>query len=149
MVIMDTSSHFIELVEEKMYTVKKIIPYEFTRDIIFESSKGQEITVFDDSDLIGNDDFAFLKVGQSYNIVIGILGDLAKTGTEFTVLGKRSIESISFLELADGDENIFCLEPDGQEIDDLTEKSKIRVDVERYDLLQVDNVVHGRFKLGI
>ena len=45
-----------------MYKVIAIKEYEFTRDIMVESQKSkQQYTVFDDSDLIGNDQFSFVK----------------------------------------------------------------------------------------
>lgn len=73
---------------EYMYKVKEIVQYEFTRDIVLGSPDGSEITVFDDSDLLGNNDFDFVKVGQSYDVKIGILGEISETGEEF-ILGKN------------------------------------------------------------
>ena len=45
-----------------MYKVITIKNYEFTRDIIVESQKSkQQYIVFDDSDLVGNDQFSFVR----------------------------------------------------------------------------------------
>ena len=57
-----------------MYKVIAIKEYEFTRDIIVESQKSkQQYTVFDDSDLIGNDQFSFVKEQGIYDCKIGML----------------------------------------------------------------------------
>lgn len=128
---------------EYMYKVKEIVQYEFTRDIVLGSPDGSEITVFDDSDLLGNNDFDFVKVGQSYDVKIGILGEISETGEEF-ILGKnQKIGDVFFRRLQDAKNNIFYLEPDNQGITDDKIGSKIKIAVERYDILQVNDTIHG------
>lgn len=136
---------FSELLEEDMYKVKKIDQFEFTRNIVLASTDGTEITVFDDSDLLGNNDFDFIKVGQSYNFKIGILGDVCKIGKEFIVGENQKIGEVVFRCLLDSKNNVFYLEPDNQAISDDEIGSKIKVDVERYDILQVNETVHSGY----
>ena len=130
---------------EYMYKVKEIVQYEFTRDIVLGSPDGSEITVFDDSDLLGNNDFDFVKVGQSYDVKIGILGEISETGEEF-ILGKnQKIGDVFFRRLQDAKNNIFYLELDNQGITDDKIGSKIKIAVERYDILQVNDTIHGGY----
>lgn len=136
---------FSELLEEDMYKVKKIDQFEFTRNIVLASTDGTEITVFDDSDLLGNNDFDFIKVGQSYNFKIGILGDVCKIGKEFIVGENQKIGEVVFRCLLDSKNNVFYLELDNQAISDDEIGSKIKVDVERYDILQVNETVHSGY----
>jgi hypothetical protein len=126
-----------------MYKVKEIIPYELTRDVVLQNSVGKPIEVFDDSDLLGNNDFDFLKVGYSYNCKIGILGDIEKNGRSFHVEGREMIGNTVFTKLSDENGDIFYLEPDGPVLKELGQT--VKVDVERYDLLQVDDVIHSRY----
>lgn len=126
-----------------MYTVKEIIPYALTRDIVLQDESKYKITAFDDSDIRGDDEFSFLKVGSSYNFKIGILGDVADTGKKFLVDGQQRIGKTSFVKLRDESGHAFYLEPDGQ----LPEKlgQSIRVEVKRYELLQVNDVIKNSF----
>lgn len=84
-----------------MYTVKEIIPYALTRDIVLQDESKYRIMAFDDSDIRGDDEFSFLKVGSSYNFKIGILGDVADTGKKFLVAGQQKIGETSFVKLRD------------------------------------------------
>ncbi|MBZ4025914.1 hypothetical protein K7E08_05580 [Ligilactobacillus salivarius] len=127
-----------------MYTVKEIIPYEFTRDIIFQDSSGKEIKVFDDTDLLGDNDFSFLKPGKKYDCSIGILGNINNDGEIFQIGKKKRIGAVSFIELIDSNNNKFYLEPDNQKLD--TTELYVKLEVERYDLLQVNKVINSRFK---
>ena len=75
-----------------MYELTKIINYEVTRDLVLESQKtNQSYTVFDDSDILGDDKFNFLKTGNRYSCRISILGDLSDSvsGTKFKVIGQE------------------------------------------------------------
>lgn len=76
-----------------MYKVIAIKEYEFTRDIMVESQKSkQQYTVFDDSDLIGNDQFSFVKEQEIYDCKIGILYEVNHSGKNFMFyLGKRLV----------------------------------------------------------
>ena len=127
-----------------MYKVEEIIPYEFTRNIVLQDKEHKQIKVFDDSDLLGNNDFKFLKIGHSYSCKIGILGDIGKSGKLFIVNGHEKIGTTNFIKLCDDEQRIFYLEPDAYIPNNL--KNNVKIDIERYDLLQVDNVVHGRYR---
>ena len=127
-----------------MYKVKDIISYEFTRTIVLQGEDNQQIRVFDDSDLLGNDDFKFLHVDHSYNCKIGILGDISESGELFAVNGREKIGTTWFVKLNDDHQNVFYLEPDTNNLNDWGKS--LRIEIERYDLLQVDNIIHGRYK---
>lgn len=127
-----------------MYKVKDIISYEFTRTIVLQGEDNQQIRVFDDSDLLGNDDFKFLHVDHSYNCKIGILGDISESGELFVVNGREKIGTTWFVKLNDDHQNVFYLEPDTNNLNDWGKS--LRIEIERYDLLQVDNIIHGRYK---
>lgn len=73
-----------------MYKVITIKNYEFTRDIIVESKKSkQRYTVFDDSDLVGNDQFSFVREQEIYDCKLGILGEVIPSRETFNVLSKK------------------------------------------------------------
>ena len=64
-----------------MYKVITIKNYEFTRDIVVESQMSkQRYTVFDDSDLVGNDQFSFVREQEIYDCKLGILGEVTPSG---------------------------------------------------------------------
>lgn len=90
-----------------MYKVKEIIPYEFTRDIVLLGKGHQQIKVFDDSDILGNNDFEFLMTGHSYSCKIGILGDISKSGKSFSVNGREKIGTTWFIKLSDANQMCF------------------------------------------
>lgn len=134
----------IESVDANTYQVKEIIPYEFTRDIVMQSKNHQQIKVYDDSELFGNNGFGFLKIGYSYSCKIGILGDINKSGKLFIVDGREKIGKKWFIKLYDENKNVFYIEADAKIPNELGEN--INIEIERYDMLQVENVVHGRYR---
>ncbi|MBB1086030.1 hypothetical protein [Limosilactobacillus fastidiosus] len=127
-----------------MYQVKEIISYEFARNIVLQYKNHQQIKVFDDSALFGNNDFGFLKVGHSYSCKIGILGDMSKSGKSFSVDGHEKIGTKWFIKLSDKNQNVFYLKPDTNVSNE--SRKNVQIEIKRYDLLQVDNVVHGRYR---
>lgn len=126
-----------------MYKLNKIINYEVTRDLILESGKSkQEYTVFDDSDILGNDEFDFLKVGNKYQCKIGIFGDVSDSdnGTKFLVLGKEKIGNRYFEKVVNSQDDIFFMPICAT----FTTDSIIYIKIRRYDLLEVNDIVYDK-----
>ncbi|MDQ2234245.1 hypothetical protein [Ligilactobacillus animalis] len=93
-----------------MYKVVAIRNYEFMRDIVVESQNSkQQYTAFDDSDLIGNDQFSFVKEQEVYDCKLGILGKANPSGETFTVLSREKVGKMNLFKVsnADGDKFYF------------------------------------------
>lgn len=60
-----------------MHQVKEFIPYETTRNLVLGHDH-MTIKAFDDSDLLGGDNFRFMKVAHFYGCKIGFLVILAR-----------------------------------------------------------------------
>lgn len=124
-----------------VYKVINIKNYEFTRDIILEStSSKQEYTTFDDSDLIGTDQFSFIHVQGIYNCKLGILGDISLQGEQYSVLSREQIGKMSLVKVSNSYGDYFYFPDDPQ----IEVGNKILLDVKRYDLLSVDDVINDR-----
>lgn len=124
-----------------MYKVITIKNYEFTRDIIVESKKSkQRYTVFDDSDLVGNDQFFFVREQEIYDCKLGILGDIDPSGELFDILSKERIGKMNLIKISNlqGDEFYFPNQAN------MKLGGKINLNVKRYDLLAVDGKVNDR-----
>ena len=86
-----------------MYKVITIKNYEFTRDIVIESQTSkQRYTVFDDSDLVGNDQ-------EIYDCKLGILVEVTPSGETFNVLSKEKIGKMNLLKISNSDGDNFYL----------------------------------------
>ncbi|MGM9905813.1 hypothetical protein [Lactobacillus sp.] len=124
-----------------MYKVIAIKEYEFTRDIIVESQKSkQQYTVFDDSDLIGNDQFSFVKEQEIYDCKIGILYEENHSGKTFYVLSREKVGKMNLFRVSNSDGDNFYLPA----TTDVKIGSQINLIVKRYDLLSVNNVINDR-----
>lgn len=126
-----------------MYKLNKIINYEVTRDLILESEESkQEYKVFDDSDILGNNKFDFLEVGKKYQCKINIFGDISDSnnGTKFLVLGKEKVGNRYFEKIANEMGDVFFVP-----ICDFSKTdSIIYVNIRRYDLLAVNNIIYDK-----
>lgn len=124
-----------------MYKVIAIKTYEFTRDIIVESQKSkQQYTAFDDSDLIGNDQFSFVKEQKIYDCKLGILGEVNPLGETFNILSSEQVGKMNLLRVSNSDGDNFYLPA----TTDVKIGSQITLNVKRYDLLSVNNVINDR-----
>lgn len=124
-----------------MYKVVAIRNYEFTRDIIVESQNSkQQYTAFDDSDLIGNDQFFFVKEQEIYDCKLGILGEANLSGETFDVLSKETVGKMNLLKVSNSDGDNFYLPATA----DIKIGSQIKLNVKRYDLLSVNNIINDR-----
>lgn len=99
-----------------------------------------EYTVFDDSDIIGNDQFAFLKAGHKYDCKVGIFGDIDPLGDEFTVLGQEKIGLMNLTKITNATGDIFFFGTG----DKLPAGQQMHVKIRRYDLLSVDGIINDR-----
>ena len=124
-----------------MYKVIAIKEYEFKLYIIFESQKSkQQYTVFDDSDLIGNDQFSFVKEQEIYDCKIGILYEVNRSGNIFYVLSLEKVGNMNLFKVSNTDGDNFYLPA----TTDVKIGSQINLIVKRYDLLSVNNVINDR-----
>lgn len=124
-----------------MYKVIGIKNYEFTRDIIVESIESKQTYVaFDDSDLIGNDQFSFVQVQKIYNCKLGIMGNIDSSGETYTILSREHIGKMNLLKVSNSCGDYFYFPANSKvEIGD-----NIKLIVKRYDLLAVNNVINDR-----
>lgn len=124
-----------------MYKVVAIKDYEFTRDITVESQKSkQKYTAFDDSDLIGTDQFSFARKQGVYDCKLGILGKVSSAGEPFTVLSRERVGKMNLLKVSNSaGDNFYFPAPA-----DVKVGSQIKLNVERYDLLAVNDVINDR-----
>lgn len=121
--------------------VNKITEYQVTRDVFFESEKTHTVyKVFDDSDILGDDQFSFLEIGNKYDCKIGIFGELDSLGLPFVVLDREKIGTMDTLKIKNKVGDIFyCMYEK-----DLVENSEIHLNVRRYDLLSVGDIINDR-----
>ncbi|MDB7638143.1 hypothetical protein [Ligilactobacillus ruminis] len=113
-----------------LYKVITIKNYEFTRDIVVESQTSkQRYTVFDDSDLVGNDQFSFVREQEIYDCKLGILDEVTPSGETFNVLSKEKIGKMNLLKISNSDGDNFYLPA----TTNLKIGSQIKLSVKRYD----------------
>lgn len=127
--------------DDSLYRVINIKNYEFTRDVIVESvTSKQEYIVFDDADLIGNNQFSFIRIQGIYDCKLGILGDIDSQGEQYSVLSKAEIGKMNLAKVSNSHGDYFYF-PDDPVIE---VGGKISLDVKRYDLLSVNDVINDR-----
>ncbi|MEK1357649.1 hypothetical protein HCY81_09990, partial [Limosilactobacillus fermentum] len=88
--------------------------YFFTLCCISIVNSPQTYKVFDDTDLTGDDQFAFVEPQKIYDCKIGILGDIDPSGESFDVIGEEHIGKMNLFKLSNayGDYwecKIFCV----------------------------------------
>ena len=124
-----------------LYKVINIENYEVTRDIILESTFSKHrYTAFDDSDLIGTDQFSFIRAQEMYNCKLGILGDISSQGEQYSVLSREQIGKINLVKFSNSYGDYFYFPEDPQ----IEIGKNILLDVKRYDLLAVDEMINDR-----
>ena len=131
---------------ENRYRVREIEQFDVTRNLVLQSlNSGREYLVFDDSDILGDNQFSFMKRDGEYECSIGIFGELAPTGEEFRVTGHATIGHMKLIQLQSGMGDRFYL-PQSQEA---AKSRTIHVTVLRYDLLAVAGEINDRSIEGI
>ncbi len=114
-----------------LYKVIDIKNYEVTRDVVLESaSSKQKYTAFDDSDLIGEDQFSFIQVQGMYNCKLGILGDISLQGEQYSTLSREQIGRMNLVKVSNSYGDYFYFPDDPQ----IEIGKNILLDVKRYDL---------------
>lgn len=132
------------------FKVKAIKNYAVTRDVILENLVSHKTyQVFDDSDVTGNNDFDFMKIGEKYDVKIGVMGRRVAQPTPasqpLTIVSSQQIGAFSWVKVVD--ENKTELFVHAEEID-ATIGQTINYEVGRYNLLQVDNTVNQAYADG-
>ena len=111
-----------------------------TRNLIFKSEiSGKCYDVFDDSMLIGDDQFDFLKEHNNYDCKFSILGDLSHKGELFECCGTEKIGKKSFIKVKNNNNDYFYFFTSENILSD-----RIRINVLRYDLLAVGKIINDR-----
>ena len=124
-----------------MFKLIKIMNDEVTRDIVFESIETKKkYQVFDDSDILGKNQFDFLKVNQTYNCKFSIFGSVDNTGQEFNVIGLKKIGYMDFAKIQNMVGDIFYF-PNSSKF---KENGIVHIKVDRYDLIEVNGIIHDR-----
>lgn len=124
-----------------MFYLKEIIKYGVTRDLLLESTESKKVyTVFDDSDLMPDNVFDFLKVGNVYDCKIGILADVDENGTPFKVISREKIGKMKVMKIQNEVGDLFYI----WDLKSVKTSTTVFIKVIRYDLLAVGNIIHDR-----
>ena len=129
-----------------MYEVIRFQDATLTRIVELENEEtGIRHLCFDDSALVSNNNFEFMKVGQLYNCKIELFGNFSDQSEGVkcqivklnTMIGLRNMTQI----MIDGDIFYVCAElPKGD-----TGNKKMYINFTRKNLIQVDDVIHEDF----
>lgn len=107
-----------------MYKVQSIEEYGSTRVLILENvDTGHRECCFDDSLLLNFNNFEFMKVSNSYQCKILLVGKVDSAGERFAYLGKERVGSKKLLKLEGPDQSLM-------------------VSYSRKDLIQVEETIH-------
>lgn len=125
-----------------MYKLQSIEEYGTTRVLILENvGTGRQERCFDDSLLLDFNNFEFMKVGNSYQCKILLVGKVDSAGELFTYLGKERVGSKNLLKLAGSDQSLYYLDEGGVWYT-LQENQSLMVSYSRKDLIQVEEILH-------
>lgn len=129
-----------------MYEVIRFQDATLTRIVELENEEtGIRHLCFDDSALVSNNNFEFMKVGQLYNCKIELFGNFSDQSEGVkcqivklnTMIGLRNMTQI----MIDGDIFYVCAElPKGD-----TGNKNMYINFTRKNLIQVDDVIHEDF----
>ena len=131
-----------------MYRVTGIKEYAATRDVLLLNEEtGTQETCFDDSALMGYENFSFMKQGEHYEckiVLFGRLGLPEESGLlACTVLERRVPVGVRKLaKVQVGQDIYYILE---KELKDVGDVDVIYYSSSRRDLIQVDNVLHADY----
>ena len=131
-----------------MYRVTGIKEYAATRDVLLLNEEtGTKETCFDDSALMGYENFSFMKQGEHYEckiVLFGRLGLPEESGLlACTVLERRVPVGVRKLaKVQVGQDIYYILE---KELKDVGDVDVIYYSSSRRDLIQVDNVLHADY----
>ncbi len=129
-----------------MYRVTGIKEYAATRDVLLLNEEtGTKETCFDDSALMGYENFSFMKQGEHYEckiVLFGRLGLPEESGLlACTVLERRVPVGVRKMAKVQVGQDIYYI-PE-RELKDVGDVGVIYYSSSRRDLIQVDNVLHA------
>ena len=129
-----------------MYRVTGIKEYAATRDVLLLNEEtGTRETCFDDSALLGYENFSFMKQGEHYEckiVLFGRLGLPEESGLlACTVLERRVPVGVRKMAKVQVGQDIYYI-PE-RELKDVGDVGVIYYRSSRRDLIQVDNVLHA------
>ena len=129
-----------------MYKVTGIKEYAATRDVfLLNEETGTQETCFDDSALMGDENFSFMKQGEHYECKIVLFGRLGLPEDSdllaCTVLERRVPVGVRKLAKVQVGQDVYYI-PEG-ELKDIGDVDVIYYSSSRRDLIQVDNVLHA------
>ena len=129
-----------------MYKVTGIKEYAATRDVfLLNEETGTRETCFDDSALMGDENFSFMKQGERYECKIKLFGRLGLPEDSdllaCTVLERRVPVGVRKLAKVQVGQDVYYI-PEG-ELKDIGDVDVIYYSSSRRDLIQVDNVLHA------
>lgn len=130
-------------------TVEKADHYEVTSEFYLKSElSGRVYRVFDESDTVlksGESAFAFMQVGQSYDVKLFMMAERTdKVQTSYVYRDQETPGEETFAILVNeaGDEFYAALE----DLGDAKVGDKLLLDNLRLDLMQVDDVLFGEYR---
>ena len=131
-----------------MYRVTGIKEYAATRDVLLLNEEtGTKETCFDDSALMGYENFSFMKQGEHYEckiVLFGRLGLPEESGLlACTVLERRVPVGVRKMAKVQVGQDIYYI-PE-RELKDVGDVDVIYYSSSRRDLIQVDNVLHADY----
>ena len=133
---------------KNMYKVTGIKEYAATRDVfLLNEETGTQETCFDDSALMGDENFSFMKQGERYECKIKLFGRLGLPEDSdllaCTVLERRVPVGVRKLaKVQVGQDIYYILE---KELKDVGDVDVIYYSSSRRDLIQVDNMLHADY----
>ena len=129
-----------------MYRVTGIKEYAATRDVLLLNEEtGTRETCFDDSALLGYENFSFMKQGEHYEckiVLFGRLGLPKESGLlACTVLERRVPVGVRKMAKVQVGQDVYYI-PE-RNLKDVGDVGVIYYRSSRRDLIQVDNVLHA------
>ena len=129
-----------------MYRVTGIKEYAATRDVLLLNEEtGTQETCFDDSALLGYENFSFMKQGEHYECKIVLFGRLGLPEESdllaCTVLERRVPVGVRKMAKVQVGQDIYYI-PE-RELKDVGDVDVIYYSSSRRDLIQVNNVLHA------
>ena len=129
-----------------MYRVTGIKEYAATRDVLLLNEEtGTQETCFDDSALLGYENFSFMKQGEHYECKIVLFGRLGLPEESdllaCTVLERRVPVGVRKMAKVQVGQDVYYI-PE-RELKDVGDVGVIYYRSSRRDLIQVDNVLHA------
>lgn len=129
-----------------MYKVVFIDRDEMTRNVQIENLKTGTVELcFDDSSLVSDENFDFMREGNEYACKIKLFGTVVQNMQENTVLCKIVNSSIivgtkKMVEVLVGEDTYYIPE---KKISHLINPNEILFKFTRKDLIEVNNVIHA------